>query len=74
MSEMSDAQTHGRNVRVEGMKVVVMTKPDESISLLGMVCTGAWVVSMAGQVLGSPLQLMQGGMKTWKVFIPHCIS
>ena len=64
MSEMSDAQAHGGNVRVEEVEVVVVTELEENIGLVGVVSTGARVESVVGQALGSPLQLMQGEMKT----------
>ena len=66
MSEMSDVQTHGGDIRGEKMEMLGTSKLDVYISLLGMFSTGAWVVNMVGQVLGSPFQFMQRELKTWK--------
>ena len=63
---MSDVQAYSGDIRVKDMEVVVATELDESISLVGMLSTGDWAVSMVSQALGSPLELMQGGVKTWK--------
>ena len=48
MGEMSNVQAHISNVRVEEVEVVVVTKLDECISLLGMASTGARAEGFVG--------------------------
>ena len=43
VGEMSNVHTHCSDVGVKEVEVVVVTKLDERIGLLGMVSTGAWV-------------------------------
>ena len=46
MCKMGDVRAHGRDIGVEEMEVVVAIELDESISLVGMISTGASAVSM----------------------------
>ena len=45
---MSNVLVHGSNVRVEEVEVVVVTKLNECIGLLGMVSTGARMEGLVG--------------------------
>ena len=48
MGEMSNVQAHGHDIGVEEVAVVVMTKLNELISMLGMVSTGARAEGLVG--------------------------